>query len=147
PSADKLRIIRGLVAAAAGLDMGRGDQLVVEAFPFESTLAPEPLVAPSVAPAAPPGFQFHLPPWAAKLMDKHPILGPAAAAGAVVLFILAIFVLLKLRKRRRIRAEQEAAALEAAKLKAALPTPEEVERQMQERFAEQASEKARADAE
>ena len=38
PSAEKLKVIHDLVAAATGLDTDRGDQLVVEAFPFESTL-------------------------------------------------------------------------------------------------------------
>ncbi len=43
PTADKLKVIRELVAAVAGLDMTRGDQLVVDAFPFEATLTAEPL--------------------------------------------------------------------------------------------------------
>ena len=42
PSAEKLKVIHDLVAAATGLDTARGDQLVVEAFPFESTLTAEP---------------------------------------------------------------------------------------------------------
>jgi len=38
PSADRLKVIHDLVSAAAGLNMERGDQLIVESLPFESTL-------------------------------------------------------------------------------------------------------------
>ena len=38
PSAERLKVIHDLVAAAAGLNMERGDQLIVESLPFESTL-------------------------------------------------------------------------------------------------------------
>ncbi len=39
PSAEKLKVVRDLVAAVGRvLDADRGDQLVVEAFPFEATL-------------------------------------------------------------------------------------------------------------
>ena len=42
PSPEKLKSIRGLVAAATGFSEARGDQLTVETLPFESTLAIEP---------------------------------------------------------------------------------------------------------
>jgi len=48
PSAEKLKVIKDLVAATAGLDTARGDQLVVEAFPFESTLPHSRLISPGV---------------------------------------------------------------------------------------------------
>ncbi len=38
PDADRLKVIHDLVAAAAGLNPERGDQLIVESLPFESTL-------------------------------------------------------------------------------------------------------------
>src|SRR5262249_40955918 len=55
PSADKLKVIHDLVAAATGVDSDRGDQLVVETFPFESTLHSEPLSldAPTASVQAP----------------------------------------------------------------------------------------------
>ena len=52
PSAEKLKVIHDLVAAATGLDPARGDQLVVNAFPFESTLNAEPTTAVNAAPTA-----------------------------------------------------------------------------------------------
>ncbi|MEP6963652.1 MAG: flagellar basal-body MS-ring/collar protein FliF, partial [Acidobacteriota bacterium] len=39
PTPEKLQVIKDLVAAAVGINTARGDQLVVEAFAFESTLA------------------------------------------------------------------------------------------------------------
>ena len=46
PSAEKIKTIRGLVAAATGFSETRGDQLTVETLPFEMTLGLEP---PAVA--------------------------------------------------------------------------------------------------
>jgi flagellar motor switch protein FliG len=43
PSADKLKAIHNLVAGVTGLSTERGDQLVVETLPFESTLNPASL--------------------------------------------------------------------------------------------------------
>ncbi len=43
PSAERIKSINDLVAAAAGLDTARGDQLIVESLPFESTLNLEPM--------------------------------------------------------------------------------------------------------
>jgi flagellar M-ring protein FliF len=42
PSPEKLKTIRELVAGIAGLNTERGDQLVVETLPFESTLSIDP---------------------------------------------------------------------------------------------------------
>src|SRR5438445_3825768 len=69
PSAEKLKVIRDLVTAATGLDTNRGDQLAVEAFPFESTLTAEPVtLATPVAPPTPPALP--LPAWLQKLMAQ-----------------------------------------------------------------------------
>jgi flagellar motor switch protein FliG len=50
PSADKLKAIHNLVAGVIGLSPERGDQLVVETLPFESTLNPEQLRLSNPAP-------------------------------------------------------------------------------------------------
>src|SRR5206468_1787509 len=42
PAAEKLKVIRGLVAGIIGLSEERGDQLVIETLPFETTLLTEP---------------------------------------------------------------------------------------------------------
>src|SRR5580658_10353806 len=56
PSPEKLKTIRELVAGITGLNTERGDQLVVETLPFESTLSIDPpeKTKPPVA-AKPPG--------------------------------------------------------------------------------------------
>ena len=57
PSADKLKAIHDLVAGVIGLSTERGDQLVVETLPFESTLNPEQLPPPNPRRAAPVTWQ------------------------------------------------------------------------------------------
>ncbi len=52
PSADRVKVIHDLVAAAAGISTERGDQLIVESLPFESTMNLEqPTAAPAGGPA------------------------------------------------------------------------------------------------
>lgn len=69
PTAENVRAIRELVAAALGLVPARGDQLVIESLPFESTLhAPPPVRPQSVsatpaAPAPPSGFSLPIADW------------------------------------------------------------------------------------
>ena len=46
PSPEKLKIIRDLVAGVTGFSPERGDQLVIETLPFESTLTIEPPAPP-----------------------------------------------------------------------------------------------------
>jgi flagellar M-ring protein FliF len=50
PSPERMKVIHDLVATTAGFNMDRGDQLFVEALPFESTLNLDP--PPSALPAA-----------------------------------------------------------------------------------------------
>jgi flagellar M-ring protein FliF len=94
PSAEKLKAIRDLTAAAVGLNAERGDQLIVESLPFEATLnlrAPEanpPAAAPRPGPA--PG-------WIEKMGGQKVLIG-AGAGGAVLL--LAVVVVTMLRKKR-----------------------------------------------
>jgi flagellar M-ring protein FliF len=47
PDAERLKAIHDLVTAAAGLNTERGDQLIVESLPFESTLNLDPPAAPA----------------------------------------------------------------------------------------------------
>jgi flagellar M-ring protein FliF len=104
PTAEKLKVIKDLVTASIGIDATRGDILVVEAFPFESTLAAQPLNTDppaSGAPAAPPGT-FPLPPWLQKLIGDFNPMVVAGAAGGVLLAILggAFFMWRRSRKKK-----------------------------------------------
>src|SRR6202041_2307289 len=55
PSPEKLKTIHDLVAGITGLNTERGDQLIVETLPFESTLAIDPPEKIKPAPLKPQG--------------------------------------------------------------------------------------------
>jgi flagellar M-ring protein FliF len=141
PSAEKLKVIHDLVAAATGLDAARGDQLVVDAFPFESTLNAEPASA-AIPPAASP-----LPPWLQKLMAQKnfAVIAGIGAAAMLALVIGFVFVLSKMRKKKRIQAKLASAALEAAAPKG--PNVADAQKDLEARMAGQVGEQARKDAE
>jgi flagellar M-ring protein FliF len=142
PSAEKLKVIHDLTAAATGFDTTRGDQLVVEAFPFESTLNAEPLTAP--APAVPPK---NLPAWLEKLLQqKNAGLISGIGAAAMLVLVVGLAVLMRRSKKKRMKAEA-AAVLEAARAKEIGPSPQEVEKQIEDRLAAQSAENARKEAE
>ncbi|HLX42734.1 MAG TPA: flagellar basal-body MS-ring/collar protein FliF [Bryobacteraceae bacterium] len=146
PSAEKLKVIKDLVTAAAGLDTNRGDQLVVEAFPFESTLMAEPVNLNPPAAAAPPPSRFAMPAWLEKLRGRNLYALIGVGAGALIALV-AGFVVLRRRSRERRRKVEvaAAAALEAGKPKPI--TPEELEREMEDKLAERTLESARQEAE
>jgi flagellar M-ring protein FliF len=96
PSPEKIKTIRGLVAAATGFSETRGDQLTVETLPFESTLGAEP---PSdfVPVAAPPS---PLPTWLQKYVnDLSPGMLIGLGLGALIILIAPI-LLLRMRSRK-----------------------------------------------
>ncbi|MEQ1947284.1 MAG: flagellar basal-body MS-ring/collar protein FliF [Bryobacteraceae bacterium] len=150
PSPEKLMVVHDLVAATSGFNMDRGDQLVVEAFPFESTVAVEPPASPpATAPTSPLG-NIPLPPWAQKLMGtKNFMVIAGIGAGAVLLLVgLGGFFFVRSRKKKKkFAAETSAAALEGGKSKSALGTPEEIEKQFEARMVEHAALQAKHQAE
>lgn len=148
PSAEKLKVIRDLVAAATGLDTARGDQLVVEAFPFESTLTAEPIVLNPPEPAVPPMAQIPLPRWLQTLIGKNPLAPIGIGAAGLLALLIAVVVMRKNSKSVKRRMEAAASAsIAAATAGGALPAGHDLERQIEGRMAEQASETARAEVE
>jgi flagellar M-ring protein FliF len=148
PSAEKLKVIHDLVAAAVGFDMDRGDQLVVEAFPFEATMTAEPPLLGPPAGAVPPVSS--LPPWLRTIMaTKNFTL--IASIGAVAMLLLMggiVFMLSKGARKRGIKAESSAAALTDARAKALAPTSsEDLQKQLEAQMAEQAALHAKREAE
>jgi flagellar M-ring protein FliF len=130
PAPETLKAIRDLVSGIAGFVPDRGDQLVVEALPFDATLHPETEMVPSgpampARPAAPA-----LPPWLEMLRDPK-ILG--AAVGGAVLVIVGM--VLFMRRGRKGGAHASAPAALEAHEDATLT----VEERMQARMAEQAA--------
>ena len=93
PSPDKLKVVHDLVAGVTGFNAQRGDQLVVETQPFETTLTLEPPASPA-APAAKPPPSRGLP-----SIDPKILWIAGGALGGVLLIGLAM-VLLGRRGRR-----------------------------------------------
>ena len=94
PSPEKLKVIRDLVAGITGYSTERGDQLVIDTLPFETTLLLEPPAAPAPPATAPPaqgplGFL--------KNMDRKTLLIAGGAAAALVV-LLAVGILFLLRR-------------------------------------------------
>ncbi len=146
PSAEKLKVIHDLVAAATGLNTDRGDQLVVEAFPFEATLSSEPLTLSEPAPAG--AAPTSLPPWLAKLVGQKnfAVIAGIGAAAMLVLIVGFFIVLQRSRKKKAVTVQMETAALEAAKAKE-LAAPPDLEKHIRDQMNEQNAEKARQEAE
>ena len=92
PSPERMKVIQSVVAAAAGFNTTRGDQLTVETLPFEATLRAEPPDSNSpVAPSRPSASQ------------KVSPMMIGAAAVAVLLAAAVAFLLFRRRSKRRAR--------------------------------------------
>lgn len=91
PSADRMKSIQSVVAAAAGFNDKRGDQLTVETLPFESTLTADPpsdMLSP--VPASRP---------------QPPVFSPLVLAGVGgALFLVLVIVTALIYSRRKARA-------------------------------------------
>ena len=130
PTPETIKAIRELVAGVSGFTPDRGDQMIVETLPFESTLNPEP-VFDTGAPAA-PGSTLPLAAWMVLLRDSKLAVG--AAAGAL-LMVAAGVVFLVTRKRKK----KPSASAPAALTGAAGPAGQSLEEQLQARLAAQAA--------
>ena len=153
PTPEKLKIVHDLVAGVTGLNMERGDQLIVETLPFETTLLTEPPAAPAVpaAPASPSKGPFQL--------DRKTLTMAGAAAAALLLLSMAGAVLMRRsrRARRPSPAAESPTALPAgseaggAVVRTGSPADGEkaltgAERQLEVRLAEQEAAQKRMDA-
>jgi flagellar M-ring protein FliF len=116
PSPEKLKVLRELVAGITGLNAERGDQLVIETLPFESTLQIEPPLPPHPAGQATPApgpIGFRIPAW--PLDKRTQWIAAGAAAGLLVL----IFAVTAMRRRKAGRG----VATSPAELPAGAPAP------------------------
>jgi len=134
PAPETMKIIHDLVAGVVGFSQERGDQLVIETLPFESTLLLEPPVVPGMVavptkPASPP----------IQLNRKTLLIGGGAAAGAIAIGFLLVVLLRRGRKKRiAVSAAAELAAAESPAARAALAAAhaeQELEAQLAERDA------------
>jgi flagellar M-ring protein FliF len=95
PTPETLKTIKELVAGVTGLSVERGDQLVVETLPFESSQNAEP---PAMPPAAP--LPNNDPVWLRWLIKYRGYLSAAVSSLAILLVAFRIFV--KVRRRKHI---------------------------------------------
>jgi flagellar M-ring protein FliF len=112
PSAERLKSIQSVVAAAAGINTQRGDLLTVETQPFESTLNAEPPVN-MMPPHTPSSQPTRLSPV---------VIGSVGAA--LLLMCLGAFLFLKRQKAKAIPLQAE---LEEGKHEKALPAAEQAQ--------------------
>jgi flagellar M-ring protein FliF len=91
PSPEKLKVIHDMVAGITGFNAERGDQLVVETLPFESTLTMEPPELPQPDGSGKPVQQPWPPKWDPKMLPF--------AIGAGALVIVVIFLIAMLLRR------------------------------------------------
>ncbi|MFZ0591391.1 MAG: flagellar basal-body MS-ring/collar protein FliF [Bryobacteraceae bacterium] len=107
PTPDELKVIHDVVAAAAGFNSTRGDQLTVDSLAFEATLQAQPpdWMIPHSAPAAPKTQPI---PW------KQPATLIGAGVGLILLLGIGLLLANSRRKARVAMLEMEK-QLEAAK--------------------------------
>jgi flagellar M-ring protein FliF len=91
PDPDKLKAIQTLVGTLVGLDSMRGDQLTVEALPFDTSMEDMGPLAP-VAPKKP------APLFSIDAVKEKPAQYGGTAAGVVVVIAMMLFVLMRNRK-------------------------------------------------
>jgi len=131
PSAQMLKTVHDLVAGVTGFSAQRGDQLVVETQPFETTLLLEPPGAVSIAPKAP----------APRLvLDQRTLWVAGGAAGGMLALL---FLVLLLRRRRK--PEPPTPVSLPAELPPAGPGPD-IEQDLETRLAERDALQAQMDA-
>ncbi len=135
PPPEKLKIIKDLVAGVVGLQAERGDQLIVESLPFESTLNQEPPVIATPAPAA-PGMQYPgwLPPF---LRRENGMLYLGAGGAALILLVLAgLAALFRGNKKKPVVQVSSEGAREIQGSAAGQDIPNSLKQQLEAKIAE-----------
>jgi flagellar M-ring protein FliF len=113
PDPDKLKAIQTLVGTLVGLDSMRGDQLTVEALPFDASMELDN--APLTQPADKKVDDI----FSIEAVKKKPALYGGTVAGAVVVLAMVAFVLM--RNRKTAAAVESREALPAADTYVGLP--------------------------
>jgi flagellar M-ring protein FliF len=152
PPPEKLKVIRDLVAGITGFSAERGDQLVIETLPFETTLLLEPPAAPNASVPGKPGTPLvglPLPQFLEKV-DKKTLQIGGGALGGLLLLAIAVFLVRRKRDKQHAPPPPTApAALPSSGAPAtspALPSPGQVESQIESQLAEREALQAKMDA-
>lgn len=98
-SPETMKAIHDLIAGVTGFSQERGDQLIVECLPFESTRNQELDGAPG--PGTAPAPVSNLPAWLQKIWPNASPIALAAVAGALLLIPVALIMFLRGRSKRR----------------------------------------------
>jgi flagellar M-ring protein FliF len=107
--AEKIDAIRELVAAAIGLDPARGDQLIVQTMPFETTLQLQKQDLEMTAPGSEPG--------AGQILDRlrqDPMLMVGAGVAVLLLVGAAVWMMKRSRKKPSVEVQRGQTALPTA---------------------------------
>ncbi|MCC6363829.1 MAG: flagellar M-ring protein FliF [Bryobacterales bacterium] len=115
PSEETLKKVRDLVAGAIGFNQERGDQIVVQTLPFESTLRVSPPPDPSApaSPQKPGGNSSGLERWLAeKNIKVNPMVLYGVAGGVLFLLLGGGYFLIARRRKAAAKAAAEHAAAE-----------------------------------
>jgi flagellar M-ring protein FliF len=136
PSPEKLKVIHDMVAGITGFNAERGDQLVVETLPFESTLSIEPPAMPRPPVSGkPPVVQTWPPKWDPKML---PYAVGGGAAAIVLIFLIAMLLRRTKAKATASTARALAASSEASPQPAiATPMDQQFEAKLAERDEQQ----------
>ncbi|HEV8037717.1 MAG TPA: flagellar basal-body MS-ring/collar protein FliF [Bryobacteraceae bacterium] len=97
PDTEKIKAIQTLVSTLVGLNPERGDQLTVEALPFDSTLNMELPAAQT----SEPGKRDNL--TGIEALKQKPMILWGSAGGAVVVIALVVFALTRGKRREGVR--------------------------------------------
>ncbi len=129
PTQEQLQSVRDLIAGATGLKTDRGDQLVIESLPFESTLQSSAPTGPARNPEEPRVTGIPLPRWLLDAMKKTslPILIAVALGALIAILAMALFLLSRFRRGKAGRVYAERRELEAGKTHSALHAPGEAQ--------------------
>jgi flagellar M-ring protein FliF len=107
--AEKIDAIRELVAAAIGLDPARGDQLIVQTMPFETTLQLQKQDLEMTAPGSEPG--------SGQILDRlrqDPMLMVGAGVAVLLLVGAAVWMMKRSRKKPSVEVQRGQTALPTA---------------------------------
>jgi flagellar M-ring protein FliF len=144
PSPEKLKVIRDLVAGITGFTAERGDQLVIDTLPFETTLLLEPPQS-SVSPAAPSPPAS--PVSSLLKLDRKMQLIAGGAGALLLLSFVAVILFLRGRKKSQSADVTGLAALPAGEGSAqAGALNEPIEQAMESKLAERDLLQQKADA-
>jgi flagellar M-ring protein FliF len=100
PTPEKLKVLRDVVAGVTGFSIERGDQIVIESLPFETTLLLEPPSAPPAVSPPPGSTAPRALPFGLRVDRRTIMIGGGAALGVMVLIVL---VVRSVRRRKKAR--------------------------------------------